>query len=425
MTIKNKTPSTSNETLQKNMDTNSEIDSKSFDTRSPAHSIAATASKINEKIENIATRDNMEEFHQSNSQTISTCSTSTMNGNTLPNSVTKFAIPCSCAYNSTSTPICRNMNKSCKNWSVGGAAIALDDCGSSSPCTSDSLNSKHYHQQQKQQQKNQNNRINSNNDRKNIKSNNCGNSFLNSTYGFSNGNNYRSNHSGFNTPVKGNNSSTNVFSNSRMTTSVTSDSSANANECHKSNDNKNSNGNKSDHNQCSYIKSSLSMTSLPPPDNDLQQNSKETIKAKLHLERPYNSLKKKRNSERDVWRHSWGSGHSQSSCSLHSNATGIIGKDEFWAALQTNYNYIMDTNLLDTCREARCEIEGTAALHINPIDCCGKMLQSQKTEAISEDPRELRKWLRDMENKLSTAPSLLEATQLSIDELQRRLNDHS
>lgn len=31
-------------------------------------------------------------------------------------------------------------------------------------------------------------------------------------------------------------------------------------------------------------------------------------------------------------------------------------KDDFWAALQTNYNYIMDTNLLDTCKEARCEL---------------------------------------------------------------------
>lgn len=32
------------------------------------------------------------------------------------------------------------------------------------------------------------------------------------------------------------------------------------------------------------------------------------------------------------------------------------GKDEFWAALQPNYNYIMDTNLIDSCREAHGEI---------------------------------------------------------------------
>ena len=26
------------------------------------------------------------------------------------------------------------------------------------------------------------------------------------------------------------------------------------------------------------------------------------------------------------------------------------GKDDFWAAIQTNYDYIMDTNLIDTCK---------------------------------------------------------------------------
>ena len=37
-----------------------------------------------------------------------------------------------------------------------------------------------------------------------------------------------------------------------------------------------------------FIKPSLSMTSLPPNE---QQNGNEVIKAKLKLERPYNSLK--------------------------------------------------------------------------------------------------------------------------------------
>lgn len=27
-------------------------------------------------------------------------------------------------------------------------------------------------------------------------------------------------------------------------------------------------------------------------------------------------------------------------------------KDDLWAAIQANYNYIMDTNLLDSCKEA-------------------------------------------------------------------------
>lgn len=67
------------------------------------------------------------------------------------------------------------------------------------------------------------------------------------------------------------------------------------------------------------------------------------------------------NNSNKMHRYSWGSGHSHSSStSLHSSATlglGSSGKDDLWAAIQTNYNYIMDTNLLDTCKEARFEIE--------------------------------------------------------------------
>lgn len=40
---------------------------------------------------------------------------------------------------------------------------------------------------------------------------------------------------------------------------------------------------------CSFIKTSLSMTALPPNDNC--HDSSEVIKAKLRIERPYNSLK--------------------------------------------------------------------------------------------------------------------------------------
>lgn len=74
-------------------------------------------------------------------------------------------------------------------------------------------------------------------------------------------------------------------------------------------------------------------------------------------------------------RYSWGSGHSSSN-SLHSNATlglGSSGKDDLWAAIQTNYNYIMDTNLLDTCKEARCEIEGAAAVSEKSREGCVKV----------------------------------------------------
>lgn len=76
-------------------------------------------------------------------------------------------------------------------------------------------------------------------------------------------------------------------------------------------------------------------------------------------------------------RYSWGSGNSQcSSTSLHSSATlglGSSGKDDLWAAIQTNYNYIMDTNLLDTCKEARCEIEGAATVLEKSSECSFKV----------------------------------------------------
>jgi len=53
---------------------------------------------------------------------------------------------------------------------------------------------------------------------------------------------------------------------------------------------------------------------------------------------------------RELWRRSWGSTNSnQSVQSLGSSAT-LAAKDEFWAALQSNYNYIMDNQLIDTCK---------------------------------------------------------------------------
>ncbi|XP_058987566.1 klarsicht protein isoform X2 [Musca domestica] len=200
----------------------------------------------------------------------------------------------------------------------------------------------------------------------------------------------------------------------------------------------------------SNIKTSLSMTSLPP---DEQQENRDGINAKLKVERPYNSLKK--NTDRNLTnqlgqmqrasknygggggnsgssnnnhnRYSWGSGHSSSS--LHSSAATLgigSGKDDLWAAIQTNYNYIMDTNLLDSCKEARCEIEGATSGLNNTTETCLKMLEESIPSVGScEDPKELRKWLRDMEHKLESAPSLSEATMLSCAELQKHLTEHS
>lgn len=65
--------------------------------------------------------------------------------------------------------------------------------------------------------------------------------------------------------------------------------------------------------------------------------------------RMYNSLTKNRN-EKKTWRRSWGSSASDQ-------------KDDFWSALQANYNYIMDNHLIDNCQEANGElIEGSGSV---------------------------------------------------------------
>ncbi|XP_030239933.1 uncharacterized protein LOC108650351 isoform X4 [Drosophila navojoa] len=188
------------------------------------------------------------------------------------------------------------------------------------------------------------------------------------------------------------------------------------------------------------MKISQSMTSLPA--DELQQERRDVIQAKLHLERPYNSLKKNSqsssskcsggNNSNKMHRYSWGSGHSHSSStSLHSSATlglGSSGKDDLWAAIQTNYNYIMDTNLLDTCKEARFEIEEAQPMS-RESKFTGSQLhildETQRPEGLCEDPKELRRWLRDMENKLENAPTISELTLYCNSELQRHLAVHS
>ncbi|CAG2064219.1 unnamed protein product, partial [Timema podura] len=44
----------------------------------------------------------------------------------------------------------------------------------------------------------------------------------------------------------------------------------------------------------------------------------------------------RRDPEQEIWRRSWGSRDEN--------------KDEFWAALQSNYNYLMDNHLIDSCK---------------------------------------------------------------------------
>lgn len=51
--------------------------------------------------------------------------------------------------------------------------------------------------------------------------------------------------------------------------------------------------------------------------------------------------------------------------------------------------------------------------------------ETQRPEGLCEDPKELRRWLRDMESKLESSPTITELTLFGIAELQRHLAVHS
>ncbi|KAK7866034.1 hypothetical protein R5R35_008546 [Gryllus longicercus] len=99
----------------------------------------------------------------------------------------------------------------------------------------------------------------------------------------------------------------------------------------------------------SALKMSFSLSSLQSGGG---QGSPQQVM--MQVERPYNSLTKKSrvNLEREMWRRSWGTQEEK--------------KDDFWAAIQPNYNYLMDNNLIESCKEAHgelsCDEEETALL---------------------------------------------------------------
>ncbi|RZF37942.1 hypothetical protein LSTR_LSTR005442 [Laodelphax striatellus] len=91
----------------------------------------------------------------------------------------------------------------------------------------------------------------------------------------------------------------------------------------------------------SSMKSCFSLSSLQRSSNSLESPEHARLR-----ERPYNSLKKKRRNDPDTetWHRSPGVYASEEN------------KDEFWAALKNNYQYLMDNNLIESCREAGKEL---------------------------------------------------------------------
>ncbi|XP_020287461.1 uncharacterized protein LOC109856518 isoform X2 [Pseudomyrmex gracilis] len=113
---------------------------------------------------------------------------------------------------------------------------------------------------------------------------------------------------------------------------------------------------------------SVSLTSLQPNSHSLERQKN----VKPAIERLYNSLTKKRKDPKQpniqrMW-------INYEDC-----------KDEFWAAIRSNYDYIMDTNLIETCKEANGELTW---------DETDVSTQSWNLKEISAQFSELYSWLR-------------------------------
>ncbi|XP_046146020.1 uncharacterized protein LOC114875631 isoform X2 [Osmia bicornis bicornis] len=119
------------------------------------------------------------------------------------------------------------------------------------------------------------------------------------------------------------------------------------------------------------MKMSFSLSSLQPLSHGLDKHGN----AGTAIERPYNSLTKKRKDPKQLY-----------SQRLWANREDC--KDDFWAAIRSNYDYIMDTNLIDSCKEANGELSWDEA---------DVSTQSWSFKEISSQFSELYSWLRVLE----------------------------
>nr|XP_026497313.1 uncharacterized protein LOC113401567 isoform X2 [Vanessa tameamea] len=154
-------------------------------------------------------------------------------------------------------------------------------------------------------------------------------------------------------------------------------------------------------NSARILKSSFSLSSLrsaPAPPNgngDL-------------LERPYHSLTKKRKEPcREAWRRSWGSA-----------ASGGSAGDDLWPLLQHHYEYIMDNQIIDSCKEANGELlsNNSSVLQngprlLNPTS--GFNRQWSLSQLISEFT-ELCQWLTHVQEEIYSSPENLSSRKLRM-----------
>lgn len=119
------------------------------------------------------------------------------------------------------------------------------------------------------------------------------------------------------------------------------------------------------------------------------------------LERPYNSLTKKRKEPKQVQCQRMWTNREDS-------------KDDFWAAIRSNYDYIMDTNLIDSCKEANGELTWDEA---------DVSTQSWSLKEVSCQFSELYSWLRVLQELVySKEENILDKSLRAahMEELRRR-----
>lgn len=157
----------------------------------------------------------------------------------------------------------------------------------------------------------------------------------------------------------------------------------------------------------SSMKSSFSLSSLrsapAPPGGRCEQ-----------LERPYHSLTKKRKEPcREAWRRSWGSA-----------ASGGSAGDDLWPLLQHHYDYIMDNQIIDSCKEANSELlSHNSPPHghqfLNPTS--GFNRQWSLNQLISEFS-ELCQWLTHVQEEIYSSPENLSNRQLRMNRMSELLS---
>lgn len=144
-------------------------------------------------------------------------------------------------------------------------------------------------------------------------------------------------------------------------------------------------------------KMSTSLTSLQPNSQSLERQKH----VKTTTERLYNSLTKKRKDPKQT-----------SVQRMWINYEDC--KDDFWAAIRSNYDYIMDTNLIDTCKEANGELTW---------DETDVSTQSWNLKEVSSQFSELYSWLRILQEMVySKEENLLDKSLRAahMEELRRK-----